>query len=208
MSKRVFVHLLLLLALGALAYAAGPVGGNCDGCEYALAEQPKEFGSSARIAPRGEPGEALHIAGTVYRLDGKTPAPDVIVYAYHTNAEGVYPKLAAADGSAIRHGRLRGWARTDAKGNYAFDTIRPAAYPGHTIPQHVHMHVIEPGIAEAYYLDDLLFSDDPFLTAEARARQNGRGGNGIATPTRDAGGTWQVRRDIVLGKNIPNYPAR
>jgi protocatechuate 3,4-dioxygenase beta subunit len=150
----------------------------------------------------------MRIDGTVYRADGRTPAAGVVVYAYHTNAQGEYPKLAGPDGSPIRHGRLRGWARTDANGRYAFDTIRPAPYPGGRAPAHVHMHVIEPGIAEAYYLDELLFTDDPLVTTELRARQQDRGGPGIVTPSRDAKGTWQARRDIVLGKNIPNYPER
>ena len=45
MTSRVLIHLLLLLALGALAYAAGPVGGNCEGCEFALTDQPAQFSS-------------------------------------------------------------------------------------------------------------------------------------------------------------------
>jgi protocatechuate 3,4-dioxygenase beta subunit len=208
MNRHSTLVALALLALGSLVYAVGPVGGPCDGCEFALVDRPAQAPAIARIAPVAEPGEAMHLEGVVYRADGRTPAPGVVVYAYHTNAEGIYPKLAAVDGSAIRHGRLRGWATTDANGKYAFDTIRPAPYPGRGIPAHVHMHVIEPGIADAYYLDDVLFSDDALVTAEVRARQQGRGGPGIATPTKDAKGTWQVRRDIVLGKNIPDYPAR
>ena len=168
-----------------------------EGSRVVLLRAPEGFMSTLGKLPEG----------AVVR--GKAVAPaDVVVYAYHTNAEGIYPKLAAPDGSAIRHGQLRGWAKTGANGRYAFDTIRPAAYPGHTIPQHVHMQILEPGIANAYYLDDLLFSDDAFVTAEVRAQLRGRGGPGIATPTKDANGTWQVRRDIVLGRNIPNYPER
>lgn len=95
---------------------------------------------------------------------------------------------------------------TDADGRYAFDTIRPAGYPGTDLPQHVHMHVLEVGRC-TYYIDDILFEDDPRLTkAKRRQLTQGRGGNGVATPKRDANGTWLVRRDIVLGAEIPGYP--
>ncbi len=106
----------------------------------------------------------------------------------------------------VRHGRLRGWARTDAAGEYQFDTIRPGGYPGTGIPQHVHMHVIEPGRC-TYYIDDILFTDDPRLAAAQRANYDrGRGGSGIATPTKGADGIWNVQRDIRLGEKIPGYP--
>jgi len=67
------------------------------------------------------------------------------------------------------------------------------------------MHVIEVGHC-TYYIDDILFEDDPRLTAEARRQSSrGRGGNGVVKPARD-GGSWVVVRDIVLGEKIPGYP--
>lgn len=104
--------------------------------------------------------------------------------------------------AATRHGRLRGWARTDEDGRYSFDTIRPGAYPGRTIPQHVHMHVIEPGHA-TYWIDSIHFTDDPLLDEGDRSDADARGGSGVVTPVREDGGVWVVRRDIVLGRDIP-----
>jgi protocatechuate 3,4-dioxygenase beta subunit len=66
------------------------------------------------------------------------------------------------------------------------------------------MHVVEPGRC-TYYIDDILFDDDPNLVATERARQRGRGGSGIVVPRRDRG-SWVVTRDIILGKNISGYP--
>ena len=168
---------------------------------------PATLAAQARIAPVSEPGEPLVIRGTVFAATGR-PAAGVIVYAYQTDAHGLYPPDPGGSGRpSVRHGRLRGWARTDAAGEYRFDTIRPAGYPGTGIPQHVHMHVIEPGRC-TYYLDDLLFDDDPRLTATARENHDhGRGGRGIAVPTKGSDGIWSVRRDIRLGENIPGYPA-
>lgn len=209
MKRRPLVLALLSLPLAPLARAGvslrEPVIGACDGCEAVFDGLPLVPGSRARIAPIGEPGEPLTLTGTVTDLRGQ-PQPGVIVYAYHTDRGGLYPPPdVATAGAARRHGRLRGWARTDGNGGYRFDTIRPGAYPREQMAEHIHMHVIEPGRA-TYYLDDVVFRDDPKLTArQIRALSGGRGGNSIATPER-RDGVWRVRRDIVLGQNVPGYP--
>ncbi len=152
-----------------------------------------------RVAPAGETGEPMRITGTVRDRDNR-PAAGIIVYAYQTDAAGSYPP------STTRHGRLRGWVKTDAAGRYQFDTIRPGGYPNTTIPQHVHLHVIEPGRA-TYYIDEMVFSDDPRLTPEnRRSLVTGRGGPGLVTPVREPSGGWSVVRDITLGQSVPGYP--
>ena len=183
------------------------VGLPCEGCEAVFEGLPADPPAIARIAPDGEPGEALRIEGTVFDRQGRTVA-GVIVYAYHTDHRGIYPRGDRPKGeAAYRHGRLRGWAKTDGNGRYRFDTIRPAGYPNSGIPSHVHMHVIEVGRC-AYYIDDLLFDDDPRLSQESRQRlSGGRGGPGLAIPRKDGAGGWIVTRDIRLGEKIPGYPA-
>ena len=199
---------LLIVALLAAAAAAPPTGaerilGPCDGCAGALQNLPASLSSTARIAPAGETGEPLALSGVVTDRAG-APQADVVVYAYHTDSTGVYPRDASLTGAAARHGRLRGWARTDAAGRYAFETIRPAGYPGTKIPQHVHLHVIEPGRC-TYYLGDVLFADDARLTPGKRAAErDARGGDGVVTPHGDAT-RWTATRDIVLGLNVPEY---
>lgn len=179
------------------------VGGPCEGCEAVFQGQPRAPGATARIAPVGEPGDPMVLEGIVRRMDG-TPAAGILVYAYHTDRKGNYPPPADADGEAARrHGRLRGFARTGTDGHYRFETIRPASYPGTTIPQHIHMHVLEPGRC-TYYIDEVQFTDDPRLPP-TQPREGGRGGNGVMTPTRTPEGTWRVRRDIVLGQGIADY---
>jgi protocatechuate 3,4-dioxygenase beta subunit len=192
----------------AAARAREPVVGlPCEGCDAVFEGLPAELPSVARIAPESEPGEALRIEGTVLDRTGK-PVAGVIVYAYHTDDHGIYPTDERLKGtSAHRHGRLRGWVTTDGNGRYRFDTIRPAGYPNTDIPSHVHMHVIEVGRC-TYYIDDLLFDDDPRLTPQSRRRlAQGRGGPGVAVPRTDGSGGWIVTRDILLGEKIPGYPA-
>ena len=173
------------------------IGGPCQGCEFVFQGMPAKLTSNSRIGPPEEPGEPLILEGVVRRLDD-SPADGIIVYAYHTNADGVYPK------AATFHGRLRGWARTDSEGRYRFKTIRPAGYPDGAECAHIHLHVIEPGIG-TYYIDNIVFDDDPDLSPRLRKRsKTGRAGSGLTYPT-NRDGVWQIRRDIVLGKNIPGY---
>lgn len=180
-----------------------PVLGPCEGCELALLGVLELAPSTARLAPSDMDGDRLRIEGQVRDAQGRV-AEGVIVYAYQTDATGRYPQPSGLPPSLRPHGSLRAWARTDAQGRYAFDTVRPGAYPEQTEPQHVHMHVIEPGRC-TYYLDDLVFDDDPLLTGRhRRAPAHARGGSGIVSPRWD-GERWQVRRDLQLGLNVHEY---
>lgn len=200
--------LLPLLIPAATAAREKIVGLPCEGCDAVFVDQPAQIPSLARIAPADEPGQPLQLRGQVLDLAGK-PAASIIVYAYHTDAAGDYAPLAATRGTPAQpHGRLRSWARTDAQGRYGFDSIRPGGYPGRKDPQHIHLHVIEPGL-RTYYIDDVVFEDDPRMTDPATRTKllhaANRGGSGVTRPQRDAAGVWQVQRDIRLGMNIPGY---
>ena len=162
--------------------------------------------TTAVLAPEGERGEPLRLSGRVLDAAGR-PRAGVIVYAHQTDRGGAYPgERSSRDPGIRRHGRLRAWATSDSEGRYTFLTIRPGSYPGTTMPQHIHLYVIEPCCA-LYYIDDVLFRDDPHLTpAVAVKADQGRGGSGIVTPQR-AGNGWLAQRDITLGRNVPGYPS-
>jgi protocatechuate 3,4-dioxygenase beta subunit len=200
---------LLMFCLSACSQNAGQsssdrtVGGGCDGCDLIYEGMPTSLRWEATLAPAGEPGEPLIILGTIYKKDGKTPAPGIILYVYHTDHKGYYsPSEGQLAGK--RHGHLRGWIKTDASGRYQFRTIKPLAYPDRSIPAHIHPIVKEPGLIE-YYLDEYRFDDDPLLTPAERAKEEKRGGSGIISITKNPRGEWIGRRDIVLGLNIPDY---
>lgn len=182
------------------------VGLPCEGCEAVFDGLPNELDWTAMLAPDDEPGERLAIEGTVFGIDGE-PAPEIIVYAYQTDARGVYPPNPSRRTAAgRRHGRLHAWVRTDEGGRYRFDTIRPAGYPDSPVAQHVHLHVIEPGCC-TYYIDDVYFEDDERLSAADRQRlRHGRGGSGLVRPVLDEHGAWRARRNIHLGESVPGYP--
>lgn len=181
------------------------VGGKCEGCE-ALLEYGDQKLNAVDTLPGFEENEPrLHLSGVVFEQDGKTPASEIIIYIYHTNRNGIYDKGDNPKGWGERHGFYRGWVKTGTDGRYDFYTFRPASYPNTTINQHIHMTIKEPNTIP-YYIDNIEFTDDPFMTEQRMNNQRNRGGSGIVTPARrSTGNLIEIRRDIILGKNIPGY---
>jgi protocatechuate 3,4-dioxygenase, beta subunit len=173
----------------------------CEGCA-GINESPvphNQLPSMTWLPDWNEPGRKLAVNGTVYMADGKTPASGVIIYIYHTNQQGIYPRRGDEIGEGKRHGYLRGWMKTDEKGFYKFFTLRPAHYPGGTAPAHIHIIIKEPG-KDPYWIDDYLFDDDPALTSAERSRLRNRGGSGILKVSNRT--VLKAERNIYLGKNI------
>lgn len=179
------------------------VGGNCESCDLMFEGMPTTLSWQTSLTDANEPGEPMIISGTIFKRDGKTPAPNVVLYVYQTNSKGLYSK-ASGQTQAVRHGHIRGWMKTDDQGRYEFRTIRPVAYPNSKIPQHIHPIIREQGLS-LYWIDDFVFEDDPLLTASEISKLENRSGSGIIKLTKNSQGVWVGARDIILGKNIPNY---
>jgi protocatechuate 3,4-dioxygenase, beta subunit len=195
--------------LAAATMAAGSDGGvpaprvarsdlyQCEGCEGVRERDAGTLSWSTRIGPGIDRGEPLRLEGTVVAVDGRTPVPGVVIYAYQTNAEGLYANGTPGTEASRRHGRLRGWAKTGPDGRYRFETIKPAPYPRSDIPAHVHLTVLEPG-RPPYWIDDVVFAGEFGVTEAYRRARINQGGDGIVALTRAADGTWLARRDIRL----------
>jgi protocatechuate 3,4-dioxygenase beta subunit len=182
------------------------VGGACEGCEAMYVGIPEEIKAVDTSAGWYEAGQKLWITGKVLQPDGKTPADGVIIYYYQTDNEGRYSAKPVANEQTTRHGHIRGWVKTDAGGNYSVYTIVPAPYPGRNTPAHIHILIKEPHLANEYYIDDLVFDDDPLLTSRERRAMNNKGGNGILRVVHKD--SLQIaEHDIILGMNIAGYPA-
>ncbi len=147
---------------------------------------------SATLVEPGEPGEPLHVTGTVYGPDGTTPAAGVEIYAYHTDAEGLYSET-----NDNTNPRIKATVRTGADGRYELNTIKPAPYPGGGVPAHIHYRISGGGFPDQRA--DLNFEGDPYLSSRAIARSVERGQFGSIRPLeKDADGVWQVVFDIKL----------
>lgn len=181
------------------------VGGGCEGCELMYVGMPEEIKSEHISIGWQEGNQKLIITGKIYETDGKTPAKNVIVYYWHTDDNGLYSSDSRTPEQAREHGRLRGWVKSDEDGNYKIKTSRPAAYPNDNIPQHIHLSIKEPDIANEYFAD-LYFDDDPlYLKHKKRYGKADRAGTEILRVVLD-GDVQIAEHNIILGLNIPDYP--
>jgi protocatechuate 3,4-dioxygenase beta subunit len=126
------------------------------------------------------------IHGRVYGEDGRTPLGNAVVFAYHTDREGVYDR----PGSPAHSWRLRGWTRTDADGRFEFLTMRPGPYPASRVPAHVHFTVFSGDTR--YHAGELRFDDDEFVPEQERAESRREGEFGGVRPVRREGATEHV----------------
>ena len=146
------------------------------------------------LSEEKDKGEPIEIAGVVYLADGKTPAPNTLIYLYHTDFEGYYGR-----GSGVhRHGKYRGWMMTDKDGKYAFRTIKPAPYPENRFAAHIHMTVTT-AKAKEDWIDSILFEGDRLISPQERAQAGRRGGfNPILSFEKGEGGLLRATRNIQL----------
>lgn len=195
-------------AIGSMQTPMTPYGGdpkprpdlyNCEGCEAVAERNPGGLSATLQLASAEEPGERMTLTGRITTPDGK-PAAGVIVYAHHTNKNGLYANGTRDTEWSRRHGRLRGWVKTGSDGVYTFHTIKPAPYPDMTMPAHVHLFIGEPG-KRPYYIDDAVFAGEFGVTDKYRRDQELRGGSGIVTLGRSEGGVLLARRDIRLERH-------
>ena len=180
------------------------VGGPCEGCEALTDDLPNKLSNTDTLPFFAFGDNAYLLTGTVYESKTDKPAADIIIYIYHTNSAGVYLSKPIDSGWSLRHGLRRGWIKTNKDGRYSFYSIRPGSYPNSDEPQHIHMTVKEPNTIP-YYLDSVVFTDDPLLTPEKISRLESRGGSGVVTPQLNEDGLMVLNRDIYLGLNIPDY---
>jgi len=178
------------------------VGGNCEDCEaiYKCPVPFKQLNEVDTLPDFNDAGPKIVISGIIYQQDGKTPAAGVILYVYHTDQKGIYPKNSDEKG---RHGYIRGWIKTNQKGEYRFYTLVPASYPNSNNPKHIHPIIKEPGKSE-YWIDEFVFDDDPLLPDRERKRSNPVGGGGVLKTTMKDG-MLQATRNIILGLNVAGY---
>ncbi|MCH6235562.1 intradiol ring-cleavage dioxygenase [Cognataquiflexum rubidum] len=185
------------------------IGGGCDGCELMYIGIPKEINATDTSAGwYKEKVQKLLLTGTVFEPGGKTPAPNIIIYYWHTDTEGYYTADTKTDPKAKSHGRFRGWVKSDENGKYSIYTIRPAPYPNEDLPAHIHLSIKESDIKNEYYTDDVVFDDDPLLIPYMKKYPpENRAGSGIVRVLLK--GNLQIaEHDIILGLNIPNYPQK
>lgn len=163
-------------------------------------DAPKNITHELTLPTPNNPGAKMEIRGTVFKADGRTPATGVVIYFHHTDARGIYPSRQGATGWAQWHGSIRGWLKTNAKGQYVLRTTKPAPYPGGTEPAHIHAYGVVSGTRNGFYFDDILFHGDPLVNDSYwnRVRSVGTRPHAGLRLTKDTNGVLQGRWDFRL----------
>lgn len=157
-------------------------------------DAPANVSSKTILFKENDKGEKMVIWGTIFESDGKTPAPNTLIYLYHTDIEGYYGRKSGEH----KHGRYRGWMLTDELGRYSFQTIKPAPYPENKFAAHIHTTITTKDLQEDW-IDNYLFEGDTLISAKERQEAGKKGGfNPILTLEKGADGIWHARRDIQL----------
>lgn len=112
--------------------------------------------SRRTLAGSKEPGDRIVVRGTVLGPDCRTPLAGALLDVWQADAAGRY------HGEKEEY-RLRGQIRTDARGQYEFETVRPGNYDlGNGLrPAHIHFTVTHP--AHQPVTTQLYFRGDPHL---------------------------------------------
>ena len=150
--------------------------------------EPADLSWKAVVTSPEEPGDPLHIYGTIFQQDGK-PARELS----SSFTTGYYKEKDDAS-----HPRLKGWVKMGPDGRYEFRTIKPAPYPHRTTPAHLHAHLYGLEYSERS-VDDYWFEGNPFITSKELAHWRKEGEEpAIVRLKRDVEGVWQGVRDITI----------
>ncbi|MFL6211767.1 MAG: hypothetical protein ACJ74W_23170 [Pyrinomonadaceae bacterium] len=191
-SRRCFIK---RASVFALTVTALPPSLSCLGHNSAENFLDAQHPSRIKIADKQEPGTRIFVRGTIYDKDGK-PQSNVKMFLYQTDAAGYYSRPV----SNPRQARLHGTLWSDAHGQYAFDTIKPAHYAdvNPPPPMHIHVHLEPPGLPD-HWVDSYYFEGDPQLRAEDIARASGLGlFSNIVRLAPGAGGALEGVRDFKI----------
>jgi len=115
------------------------------------------------LNPKDFKGEVLHLAGTIYKEDGKTPMSGCSIEIWQCQEDGLYDNISDEY-------LYRATQKVKNNGKYHFITTKPVGYPveeGSTIfrPAHIHMRLSAAGqqdlITQVYFTGDQYLEGDP-----------------------------------------------
>ncbi len=122
------------------------------------------------IVTNDEPGTRITVKGTIVDKNG-VPMKNLLVYFYHTSDKGWYSDTAAhilINSGDINHARLFAYLKTGDKGDFSFETIKAKGYPRSDLAAHIHIHFWKENNESVHGPGELMFEDDPRMTAERR----------------------------------------
>lgn len=130
-----------------------------------------------KIVTNKEPGTRITVNGLVVNKKGE-PQKNVLIYFYHTSDKGWYSDTGVhilMNSGDMNHARLFGYLKTNDKGEFSFETIKPSGYPKSDLAAHIHIQFWNENQRTLVGNGELQFDDDPRMTPARRARSLAEG---------------------------------
>ena len=150
----------------------------------------------SNLVPSGSKGELLHLSGTIFQKDGKTPLSDVLIEAWQCDEHEQY------DNTSDDY-LLRGTVKTGKDGKYAFITIVPVPYKASDTswrPAHIHLRISSASHQDL--ITQIYFKGDPYLDKDSSSASPQAVGR-ILDINKNAAGEKVIQFDVVMNKSFP-----
>ena len=149
----------------------------------------------SNLIPEGSTGEIMHLSGTVFQKDGKTPLSNVLIECWQCDEHEHYDN--ASDDYLFR-----GAVKTGKDGRYEFKTIVPVPYKDGEDwrPAHIHMRISSAGHQDL--ITQIYFKGDPHIEKDASANSP-QSVKRILEIKKNSSDKNVVKFDVVMGKSFP-----
>jgi len=148
------------------------------------------------LIPAGSKGDVLHLRGTIFKKDAKTPIENVLIEAWQCDENEHY------DNTSDDY-LLRGAVKSDKNGNYSFKTIVPVPYkatPTSWRPAHIHFRISSKDHQDL--ITQIYFKGDRYLTTDISS-SSPQSVNRILEIGKNSSGEKVVKFDVVLADTYP-----
>ena len=148
----------------------------------------------SNLIPSGSKGAVMHLSGTIFKKDGKTPLSNVLIEAWQCDENEHY------DNTTDDY-KFRGSVNTGRDGKYAFKTIVPVPYKDGNDwrPAHIHMRISSRDHQDL--ITQIYFKGDPHIEEDAAARSP-QSINRILEIKKNSSNESKVKFDVVMGNTF------
>ena len=155
------------------------------------------------LNPKDFNGRVLHLTGTIFKEDGKTPMPDCLIEIWQCQANQVYDNV--SDQYVYRASQ-----QAATNGSYHFITTKPVAYPvekGSPFFRPAHIHLRISAIGQQDLITQIYFTGDPYLDSDPSTKSD-LSINRILSERQTGSNESEIRFDVVLNKEyVPDDAA-
>ena len=200
MRRRTFVRQSTLTAFGIATFGALNWNGKSfEGDNTTTSDILGPFyrpGSPMRsnLIPVGSTGDVMHLEGIIFKEDGKTPLPSVLIEAWQCDEHEHYDNVSDEY-------LFRGAVKTGRDGKYAFKTIVPVPYKDDDAwrPAHIHMRISSSNQQDL--ITQIYFKGDTHIEEDAAAKSP-QSVNRILKIKKNSSNENFVKFDVVMGKTF------